>query len=146
MAIYELERNAAQQELTVAQPAAGVEWTVTVPVGELWKLRSLFYTFVTSAAVANRIPRIDILDASANLVFEAGNAISYTASSTWRIAAAVNGSIQGLAANTAIVQLFTLPDVWLPAGYSIKSNTALMDVADRYSAVNGLIYVASSSL
>ena len=43
---------------TASNPAAGSEWTESVPAGETWQLLAVKYSFVASAAVATRAPNL----------------------------------------------------------------------------------------
>src|SRR6516162_1693189 len=47
-----------KRPVAITTPAAGANWTVTVPGGRMWRPIAINATLVTSAAVANRIPGI----------------------------------------------------------------------------------------
>jgi len=48
-------------QLTIAQstnPAAGAEWSITVPLGEMWEILAIRFSLVTAATVGNRVVHI----------------------------------------------------------------------------------------
>lgn len=49
--------------ITVANPAAGSDWTKTVPAGEIWLVHSVRFTLLTSAAVQDRLVMLSITQA-----------------------------------------------------------------------------------
>lgn len=140
VSIRKLNEGAAYQAFTVAQPAAGAEWSFTVPAGASYRFETLFFTIVTSAVVANRILRLQITDGT-NVVYEGSANASLTASATYRFGLA--RSAPDLVAIGFTTGLF-LPDIWLPAGYVLQTSTPNKDVGDQYSAVRGIVSVSSA--
>lgn len=55
-----LAENGANTLVTVAVPAAGAEWSVTIPANQKWEIRSIFFIFTASAVVASRRPGVEI--------------------------------------------------------------------------------------
>lgn len=143
MGNFSLARAGFQQPFTVAQPAAGAEWTFTVPTALNYRLEVIFFTLTTSATVANRGPRVQFKDGSGNVIWETSIA-GLAASGTYRFGYARLGpdSINTGSGNTSAL---TLPDVWLPGGYVIATNTANKDSGDQFSAVNGIVSVATGT-
>lgn len=119
----------SRQIIVGAAPAAGADWSVTVPAGELWELRSVFAQLVTSAAVATRGARLVVNDGTAaflTLPAPATQAASLTGTYTW----APHGPQLALAqANIGFV-----PELSLMPGWSIASSTAAIDAGDQWTA------------
>lgn len=114
-------------------PAANTEITETVPAGKIWRLRSIRFTFVCSAAVANR-EVVLLMDDGANIISNEPIGVAQTASQTFvytfgHHAPTVTGA-------QAIVRAVPIPDFLLPAGARFRTSTSNMDVADDYSAPN----------
>lgn len=124
--------------ITGDDPAAGAEWSVTVPGGVIWQLYSARVTFVTSAVAGAREPSLTFDDGALSF-FLSTDASSQAASTTrnWSWA-------MGLGATTGMVRNFVaaLPTPALPlqAGYRIRSETFNLDVGDNYGAP--VLYVA----
>lgn len=118
----------------VPQPAAGADWTITVPAGVLWRLVSAFGLLATSSAVANRTAVLSIGDGDTEfcrIPATGVQAASLTESYTWGV---------GLdSENTGPSQSQAIPEYVLHAGAIVKSATANVDVGDQWSAV--VLYV-----
>lgn len=142
MSLSKLEHGDGFAAFTVAQPAAGADWSFTVPTGLCYKFETLFFTLTTSAVVANRVLRLQITDGT-NIVWEGGSISSYVASGVYRFGIA-RMSPQATAAANGQIQLIYLPEIWIPAGYVLQTSTVAKDVADQYSAVRGIVRVSSA--
>jgi hypothetical protein len=121
------------RSITVATPAAGANWSITVPPGASWTLISARATLVTSAAAANRTPNLQIKDGSGNIVLDALGGVAQTASLTvtWSWSA-------GAATSTVLssVNSVGLPQgLKLNAGWVIQQATANLQAADQWSAI-----------
>lgn len=119
--------------ILVATPAAGAEWSVTLPGNQIWEVRSITATLVTSAAVATRRPSLVIDDQTTTfmrLVSGITSAASLTTVWSW-----VNGyDLETGASGSAVTDPFPA-DLTLPAGHRIRSVTAAIDVADQWSSI-----------
>lgn len=143
MGIRQLNESASLQEFTIAQPAAGAEFSFTVPTGLAYRFETMFVQFNTSATVANRFVKIDITDGT-NIVWEGGGQAAVVASSGYRIGFQRLGG-QAAASGAGVPNIAALPDIWLPAGYVLKSLTSAIDPADQYLAVRGIVAVSSAA-
>jgi hypothetical protein len=117
----------------VTTPAAGAEWTFTLPGGYYYRVLSGTATFTTSAAVANRSCGVQVTD-GANVIWAAANSTAIAASLTSRPAytyASITNNVGGAKGALNVM----VPAYWLPPGYVISSQTTNMDVADTYTAV-----------
>lgn len=118
---------------TISNPAAGANWSITVPTGASWTLNSVRATLTTAVAAANRIPDLQIKDGSGNIVLDALAGVAQTASLTdaWSWSAgAVTSTVLG-----------SVNSVGLPAGFKLNSGwviqqvTANLQAADQWSAI-----------
>lgn len=117
----------------VVTPAAGAEFTKTVPGGVLWEVLEIFYTFVTSAIVANRSVSVAFQDADSNYLGRFSNAQAYPAGQTSRITYSSGfGYAQGGGA-TAVG--LPNPPYILQSGDKMLSQTSLIDVGDQISGI-----------
>jgi hypothetical protein len=126
------------QAVVGPNPAAGADWSVTVPGGQRWRLLSIRSILVTSAAVANREVQLAIT-ANALVVALAPSGVAQVASETrhytWYAAAARGAGAVSL--NVTV----PLPAVLLPAGATIETITQAIDVADDWGPPALLIEV-----
>lgn len=145
MSLISLERGSGNPfEVDVANPAAGVEWSLTVPVGQRYRLETLFFLFQTSAVVANRIAKIDIKNASGGIVWEGGNQSALAASGVYRVSGLRLGPYAQASGGGVPIQV-PLPDLWLPPGFVVTTNTGAIDVGDQYSVIRLMVTPSSDA-
>lgn len=115
----------------ITTPAAGADLSIVVPGGSVWIPRALTATLTTSAAVANRSTMVQLTDGTA-VLFTLPTGLAHAASLAARYSW-VNGNdfLVGSVAGGNITS--DLPDMALPAGYTITTVTTLVDVADQWS-------------
>jgi len=124
-----LDGAGALRSVTGTDPAAGAECSDTVPTGARWQLHAWNVQLVTSAVVANRAATI-VIDDGANVLYQAGDGVVQTASTTIRH---VFGEGVGFWGNPNGVFLGTLPQkLQLLAGWRIRTITQAIDVGDNY--------------
>jgi hypothetical protein len=117
-----------------ADPAAGAEYTHSVPAGKIWRIISLVLPFTTAVAVANRRPVLTI-DDGANIVYRAPVSADIPASqAAFIIAAPYAPSTVGV--NNFLVPI---PELILPAGYRIRTLTTLIQGADDYGVARLMV-------
>jgi len=133
LAIYELLRLRLVRTLLLPAPAAGTDWTTTVPAGVLWELLMVQYEITTSAAVANRNLRVEVRDENGNGVQRYVTGASVTATQTVR---ANFGA--GIGTNTGVAgtpgMLPTPPPVLLPQ-WTLRSLVQAIDAGDQLGFV-----------
>lgn len=120
----------------VSNPAAGADWTVTVPTGARWQVQGVTATLATSATVATRVPQFEIRDAGGVLLYTQGGA---------SVAAGVaasqfswTGGVPQQANNQRAIE--PLPDFcWLAQGMAIDTTTASIQVGDQWSSIRILV-------
>jgi hypothetical protein len=122
--------------LPIASPAAGNDFTITVPGGALWEVLGFQGVFTTSAAVASRQARLQYANGDGALFFATAAATTIPASQANRMSWAQGlGTFGTTAASNAPLPT---PPIPLPVGFRINSFTANIDVADQWS---GLILI-----
>lgn len=118
---------------TVSNPAAGVDWTYTIPVGLQQTLISVRAVLTTSAAVANRFPVLRITSPTGQILADVSALAAVTAGSTvifvWMAGAPAN--------NVNNVQQMSLPSgLRLMGGSSIQVLTSGLQAGDQWSAIS----------
>lgn len=124
----------------VANPAAGADWSQTVGTNGRYIIRSVSARFVAGAAVANRQPTIQILDAAGGVVWaEDFSSAAITAGLTTDMQATrgvparrtqMTFQVGGV---TRIVGY--LPDLLLMEGWSVRVVTTGIQAADQWSQI-----------
>lgn len=126
------------QEIVYLQaPAAGAQWSYTVPGGFWARLVSVRQVLVTSAVVANRVARLQLRDANAvtiTAVAASGAVPAATTVATHNVLGAADVG-NGVAPRS----YGYLPSVLIPAGWSWGSQVAAMDAGDAFTTVTLVI-------
>lgn len=116
--------------MPVTQPAAGADWSLVVPAGHVYTVRSIMALFATSAVVASRVPRLVFSDGVTDFLFVppiGSQAASLTGRFSWFEHAGGQNVGNG--------QSVSIPTLTLPAGWAVKSNTTAIDAGDQWSAI-----------
>lgn len=121
----------------VANPAAGTDWALAVPGGNVWAVKAITAVLTTSAAVANRAAKLQV-NTGDGIVWSANAAAPQTASLTWRWSWAPGDGYANSAAGVANNAPFPL-DLFLMPGYTIQTLTLNMDVADAWSSIRVVV-------
>lgn len=121
------------QTLKVTTPAAGAEWTFTLPGGYYYRLLGGSALFTTSAAVANRTVGIQMTD-GVNLLASGIVAVAFTASLAVQVTYAPSGAGGGILGTKPAVNIGP-PNLWLQGNWVVQSITSNIDVADAYTKV-----------
>jgi hypothetical protein len=120
--------------VTIPAPAAGADWSLVVPAGSVYSLISAYAELTTSATAANRGVRLQLGTGDLtylDLAPQAVQAASLTTRYAW---------VQGMASYSADNgQVLGLPRLDLEPGWSIGTQTDLIDGADQWSAVSLLV-------
>jgi hypothetical protein len=123
--------------ITVPTPAAGAEFVVKAPGEGLWRMISIAAIFTASAAVANRRPSL-LADDQTDVYWAAESTVDIAAAAAVRVCAYTGAVGAGL---TGVLTNLPLPTegLILQPGYRLRSSTALIDVADQWSAVRAQV-------
>lgn len=117
---------------TVANPAAGADWTYTVPAGVQLTLISVRAVLTTSAAVANRVPLLRVTNPTAQIILDAGSPTTQAASLTYTYSW---GAGAQSAASPPSIQIGIPQGLRVAAGATIQTVTAGIQAADQWSAI-----------
>lgn len=123
----------------VSSPAAGAEWSFTVPSNTALRVWSIRYQLVTSVAVANRFPAVQWVPDGTNITYIAGipQASPVTASLTVAVSHGVENGATGLIGTTATGTTYNAPcsnQLMFPNAI-VRTGTANLQAADQYSAI-----------
>jgi len=121
------------KRISVASPAAGIEWSKKVPGGVVWELIGVQSLLTTSAAVANRNTRITIQDSDSNIVFAVSAGATVPASQAQRIGWFVGAGVT--VTTFGIFAPLPTPPITLLSGDTLGSSTLSLDAADQWSGV-----------
>ena len=124
---------------TVTGPAAGAEWSQTVPPGQLWEILEVRYLFVTDATVVNRTINIRMMNGGSVMV-QVGNPTYQMGGLTRAYRWMTNFPLfinQVGNANTPNEMQGPLPDKIIVAdGDTILSSTGNLQPGDAYSGID----------
>ncbi len=117
----------------VPSPAAGAEWSVSVPGGVLWVVRAVKGRLTTSAVVANRRPDLKVSDGSIDL-FGIGALTNQAANfvDDWSWVAGYASNVGGFSPGD---ETNYFPEFPLYGGYIIRTVTRNIDAGDQWSAI-----------
>jgi hypothetical protein len=124
------------RSITGTDPAAGAEWSETVPTNARWRFVAVRVALVTDATVANRVPQV-IVDDGTNTLYLIPSHANQTASLTWTY----HGFYAG-AAGFASGNYIALPfpgDLFLQGGWRIRSSTGSLQAGDNWGAPQLLV-------
>lgn len=122
-----------RRPITVQSPAAGADWSFTLPSGAWWRLIAARFQLATSAVVATRVASLEFQDPDGNPWLTLGPGQSQVASLTesYNYAIGLAGvGVAGLGPNT-----IPLPNMLWENGWKIVSRTTAIDAGDQLSGV-----------
>jgi hypothetical protein len=124
-------------EIDSTDPAAGAQATITVPVGEIWRILNGNIQFVTAAAVANRRLQIIFSDGAGPAIYTFSNT-DQIISETKGYSIAPYGVIQ--AETNGNIILINIPkDIWIRGGGTISTAVTNMNAGDNLGVLTLLI-------
>jgi hypothetical protein len=127
-----------------ANPGAGNEILLTVPPTRRIRIKSFVLQLITSATVANRNPLFLFDDGAGNVFAEAGVNLSQPAGQNWRYTGYTTSPVELHTNATGTEVQLTIPDLWLPAGYRIRTQTQSLQAGDTYS--NWFFFVEAQTI
>jgi hypothetical protein len=121
-----------RHSVQVANPAAGVDWSLVCGASQRLTPISFSATFAAAVAAGNRAINI-IVDDGANIVWQDDLGVNVTASQT----VSVNGSTAPVATGITATQLFVTipPGTILAAPWRVRSSTGGIQAADQWSNI-----------
>lgn len=123
------------RRVTIPAPAVGTDWSQVVPGGRLWELLSIFGSLAASAAAVTRRPRLTVNDgAGVALQIPANTNLAASTTNTYTWAQGATSTSAGTDSCMGI------PDMYLPAGFTIAAATLNLDVGDQWTAIQLTVY------
>ena len=119
----------------IANPAAGAEWTFTVPAGFVYELISVHWVLATSAVVLNRVSGVVVKDTGANVLGVWRGGVTQPASQTQNYSLGPFDGQSDPNGNFGAIVVPAPRNIRLPAGFQMISNSHGLDVGDQYSAI-----------
>lgn len=119
--------------IQVPNPAPGVNFSVTVPPGTVWRVKSIRFSFTASGAISTRVFGIAYADGAAEY-FRSDMAGTFAAGSTTPACAAPSIGSPALGSG---LQLIVLPSPSVPilGAHTIASSGSGLDAGDQFSAI-----------
>jgi len=120
------------RSVTVANPAAGADWSLTVPASARWRVQSWSAIFTASATVASRQVRSQISD-GVQIIFSGQAQAAIVASQVAQVSAGqgqVTSTLIATEINPVLPGLLTLP-----GGFRVQTLTTNIQVGDQWSAI-----------
>jgi hypothetical protein len=117
----------------VPTPALGQDWTFTFPSGYLWRIVAIRYRLATSAQVANRVAVVSVTDQDGLKLVTMHATTSIAASGSDVISMFNAGNPAGLGGG--VLGAAEPPEVMIPTGYKLVSETAGLQTEDQLSEV-----------
>lgn len=131
--IHPTESTGFRTLQTVTSPAAGADWTFTVPSNSRFKIISLNAVLATSAVAGNRQVQIEITNAGGSVVWVGAANANIPASTTANVSA--TGTAPLTPVITTDVYCLLPPDLFLEGTFIIKAVTAGILGGDQWSAI-----------
>jgi hypothetical protein len=131
--MYPVDGDGWLHSVNQANPGAGADFLITVPTVTRWRIRSLNAQLITANAGVARIVRLQIKDASGNLVWQAAAQGSVAINTTVQVSAAPGQSVSG--SDTTTITIPMAGDVKLPQGFTIGTSTLNINGTDQYSNI-----------
>jgi hypothetical protein len=127
--------------ISIANPAPGAEFTITVPASVIWDVKSIIYTYTADANAASRDLRLHINDGTTDLYwYKADTGLVATKIDYIVLSNGLVAQAQTLSSLEFLVY-GQLPQLLLPAGYKIISDTANKQAGDQYSEIKVMAQV-----
>lgn len=123
----------------VASPAAGADWTLTVPDDVIFRIISIRAQLATAVAVANRAVRCIVTSSSGQFLFNSQASFVQTASQTFQYCFAPFGYDMGTLAGSGFASVPLVQDLWLRQAFTLGMATINLQAADQWSGITALV-------
>jgi hypothetical protein len=126
-----------------ANPAAGFDWTITVPTGELWRILAVSCFLQASATVANREAVLNVDEGGAIVTINVPSGTNHIASEG-RIYSWISGAAyRGAGATSPNIVVGIGDSVFVSGGGRIRVITANIQVGDDWGPARAWVEVWS---
>ena len=121
---------------SVPVPLVGHDLAEIPNYGDSYRLLTLRAVLTTSATVASRFPHFQFVTPSGQVLHEVVPMADQAASLaiTYNLIAASGSANEGSGVNDDVSSL-ALPDLWWPAGTTLRTTTTALQVGDQWSGV-----------
>lgn len=126
-----------RRDQAVPNPAAGADWTFRFTAGAWYRVLLATWTLTTSAQVANRSPSLQLLDGDGLVRFQSVDPLALVASKAAIVSAGVG--MPTTSGGSGLAATIGMPDILIPAGWSLASTTAAIQTEDQASAIRLLV-------
>lgn len=130
--------SGTMRRITGTSPAAGVEFSESVPVGVQWRFISMHARLTASAVVGNRLVTLNLGDAALAAFYREPSGFTQLANQSipyiWSDAGAFNSGLV-----FGFVQVPLPSQVILPVGFTMFSTTTGLLAGDQWSAIGFLV-------
>lgn len=118
--------------ITGTDPAAGAEISETVPANTIWRVKSMWFRFVSDASGTPRVQLLLDDGVSADPFWKQPAAEVQNASSSWQYS--IGEGVESIEQINGIFQMSLPPNIFLSAGYRLSTVTVSIDAGDNYGA------------
>ena len=115
-----------------ANPAAGTDWTYTLPAGYVYRLQSLYYEYTTAVGGIAHLHYLYLWDAALGVVWRKWNLAVMNSMGTYTLLWLRYFSKVD---TTGLLRKQFLPCMDLPGGFTIGGVTTLLNPADQFANV-----------
>lgn len=116
--------------ITSADPGVGAETSITVPVGQLWRVLSVTQTLVAAAAAASRRVQYVFQNSGGGKIYARSNT-DQIISETKTYSASILGVVQ-TESIANIIQIALPQDIWIDEGGTITTETLNINASDNF--------------
>jgi hypothetical protein len=128
-----LEAAGVPKLVPVPTPAAGADWSTTVPGQGSWLVQAFVATLTNAVAAANRFPAVSLTDGNSEY-FRAPLSAAVIASTVLNASGAI-GFLPAAVNVTLGPSAVGLPQIILPPGSVFRVVTTNLQAADQWSAI-----------
>lgn len=118
---------------TVANPAAGADWSLAITTQQRWRIAALNAQLLTSAAAGNRTVRLQLKDSGAVVFYQSAPSANIPASTTAQVSAGPGQVTSTVDATTINVTLPGTP--YLTQTMTLAVSTLGLLAGDQWSAI-----------
>lgn len=130
------------EPVTIGSPAVALGFTYTAPFSETTRVLGASFQLVTDANAANRIARLEYLNAAGAVFFTVASPFTVTANLTSRLNFGVG--LQQFGANAAAQIGGPLPDFPLCGGLAVRLAVTAIQAGDQVQGIS--LYVAQRTV
>lgn len=128
--VKSIDNRGLANVVAVANPAAGADYSIIVPAGVNWLVRSIRFQLVTAVAAGNRFVELRVDDGAGNIFADISGGTVQAASLTFLYTFAAGLPVS---ANNNVFTNGLPAEMRLPGGFRIRTVTTAIQAADQFS-------------